>query len=61
MLNNDTLAQYLSGANWRKAVDALIKLREVYDSSDVDGDNLLELDELEFVVLSTNPDSSIST
>jgi hypothetical protein len=61
MLNNDMLAQYLSGSNWRKAVDALIKLRDVFDSSDVDGDNLLELDELEFVVLSTNPDASIST
>ena len=61
MLKNDMLAQYLSGSNWRKAVDALIRLREVFDSSDVDGDNLLELDELEFVILSTNPDASVST
>ena len=60
MLNNEMLALYLSGANWRQSIDALIKLRELFDSSDVDGDNNLEFEELEFVVLSTNPDASIA-
>ena len=36
------------------------KLREAFDCADVDGNNQLELEELEMVIISMNPKVSIS-
>merc|ERR1719272_1359132 len=36
------------------------KLREAFDCADVDGNNQLELEELEMVVMSMNPKANIS-
>jgi Ca2+-binding EF-hand superfamily protein/lambda repressor-like predicted transcriptional regulator len=55
MLRGNLLSQYLGNADWQGRADAMMKLREAFDCADVDGNNQLELDELEFVVLSMNP------
>jgi Ca2+-binding EF-hand superfamily protein len=45
--------------NWQAHADDMRKLREAFDNADVDGDNQLELEELEMVILSMNASAKI--
>ena len=56
MMRAGILASVLGdGRNWQERAEDMIKLREAFDTADVDGDNKLELEELETVVLNINP------
>jgi Ca2+-binding EF-hand superfamily protein len=46
-------------ADWRARAGEMRKLREAFDAADVDGDNRLELAELEMCILSMNPKADI--
>jgi Ca2+-binding EF-hand superfamily protein len=45
--------------DWKERTQDMRKLREAFDAADVDGDNQLELEELEMVIVSMNPKANI--
>jgi hypothetical protein len=45
--------------DWQERAQDMRKLREAFDTADVDGDNQLELEELEMVILSMNAKADI--
>lgn len=45
--------------DWKERTQDMRKLREAFDAADVDGDNQLELEELEMVIVSMNPKAKI--
>ena len=60
MMRAGTLKQYLPG-DWQSRAEDMRKLREAFDCADVDGNNELEMEELEMVVVSMNPKADVST
>ena len=54
MMRAGMLKQFLPG-DWRERAEDMRKLREAFDAADVDGNNELELEELEMCVISMNP------
>lgn len=54
MMRGGLLQDFLPG-DWQERAEDMRKLREAFDTADVDGDNQLELEELEMVVLAMNP------
>ena len=59
MMRAGTLKQFLPG-DWQERAEAMRKLREAFNAADVDGDNQLELEELEMCVISMNPKANIN-
>jgi hypothetical protein len=53
MVRAGSLKKYLP-ANWQERILDYVKLRESFDTSDVEGNDQLELEELEMVVISMN-------
>ena len=51
MMRAGLLKEFLPG-DWQDRADDMRKLREAFDAADVDGNNELELDELEMVIIS---------
>eukprot|EP01051_Picozoa_sp_SAG22_P002652 SAG22_NODE_120_length_19227_cov_7.584013_16_plen_1054_part_00 len=60
MMRGDALEQYMPG-DWQDRAADMIHLREAFDVIDVDGNNELEMDELEMVIISMNPRQHVST
>lgn len=61
MIRGAMLSDYLADdTDWNKNIDNMVKLREAFDCADIDGNNELELNELEFVMMSMHPNSKIS-
>ena len=58
MMRAGSLKPYLC-ANWKERTEDMRKLREAFDAADVDGNNELELEELEMVIISMNPKANI--
>lgn len=58
LMRSGALSQFLPG-NWRERAEDMRKLREAFDTADVDGDNQLELEELEMVIISMNPGADV--
>eukprot|EP01043_Picozoa_sp_COSAG02_P014829 COSAG02_NODE_618_length_19461_cov_39.117447_6_plen_1075_part_00 len=58
MMRGGELSQFLVG-NWQERAEDMSKLREAFDTADVDGDNELELEELEMVVTAMNPKADV--
>ena len=54
MMRGGALEHYLPG-EWHQRADDMCKLREAFDVIDVDGNNDMELDELEMILISTQP------
>jgi hypothetical protein len=54
LMRAGALAAWLPG-NWQEWAEDMHKLREAFDAADVDGDNQLELEELEMCIVSMNP------
>ena len=54
MMRAGLLTQFLPG-DWQERAEDMRKLREAFDTADVDGDNQLELEELEMVITAMNP------
>ncbi len=54
MMRAGLLTQFLPG-DWQERAADMRKLREAFDTADVDGDNQLELEELEMVITAMNP------
>jgi Ca2+-binding EF-hand superfamily protein len=59
MMRGGALKEFLPG-NWQERAEDMRKLREAFDTADVDGDNQLELEELEMVIVAMNPKANIS-
>ena len=59
MMRAGTLTQFLPG-DWQERAEDMRKLREAFDTADIDGDNQLELEELEMVTLSMNPSVDVA-
>ena len=59
MMRGGDLKEFLPG-NWQERAEDMRKLREAFDTADVDGDNQLELEELEMVVVAMNPKADVS-
>lgn len=59
MMRAGALHQVLPG-DWHERATDMRTLREAFNTADVDGDNKLELDELEMVILSLNPEVDAS-
>lgn len=60
MMRGGLLKEVLSD-DWQQRADDMTKLREAYDTADVDGNNELELAELEMVIISMNPKADVSS
>jgi hypothetical protein len=58
MMRSGALKEYLPG-DWQERAEDMRKLREAFDSADVDGDNQLEFEELEMCIMSMNPKADI--
>eukprot|EP01047_Picozoa_sp_COSAG01_P044356 COSAG01_NODE_4001_length_5444_cov_8.703087_4_plen_216_part_00 len=58
MMRAGMLKRFLPG-DWQERAEDMRKLREAFDAADVDGDNQLELDELEMCVISMNPKAEV--
>ena len=58
LMRGGALKQYLPG-DWQERAEDMRKLREAFDTADVDGDNQLELEELEMVIISMNPKADV--
>eukprot|EP01043_Picozoa_sp_COSAG02_P033959 COSAG02_NODE_2347_length_9092_cov_4.284666_4_plen_621_part_00 len=54
MMRAGLLTKFLPG-DWQERAEDMRKLREAFDTADVDGDNQLELEELEMVITAMNP------
>ena len=59
MMRGGDLKEFLPG-DWQERAEDMCKLREAFDTADVDGDNQLELEELEMVVVAMNPKADVS-
>eukprot|EP01043_Picozoa_sp_COSAG02_P038526 COSAG02_NODE_2978_length_7629_cov_3.880478_6_plen_589_part_00 len=56
MIRGNMLTDYLAeDTDWRQNISNMMKLRESFDSADIDGNNELEQHELEFVMMSMHP------
>ena len=60
MMRAGLLSQYLP-SDWRERAEDMRKLREAFDCADVDGNNQLEMEELEMVAVSMNPKANVSS
>lgn len=58
LMRSGALAQFLPD-DWQQRAEDMRKLREAFDTADVDGDNQLELEELEMVIISMNPGADV--
>eukprot|EP01050_Picozoa_sp_SAG11_P006514 SAG11_NODE_508_length_8874_cov_5.205812_4_plen_136_part_00 len=58
MMRAGALKKFLPG-DWQERAEDMRKLREAFDAADVDGDNQLELEELEMCIVSMNPKAVI--
>ena len=58
MMRAGALKAYLPG-DWQTLADDMRKLREAFDTADVDGNNELELEELEMCIRSMHPTANI--
>jgi hypothetical protein len=58
MMRSGALKQYLPG-DWQERAEDMCKLRDAFNSADVDGDNQLEFEELEMCIMSMNPKADI--
>lgn len=58
LMRAGALSQFLPGG-WRERAQDMTKLREGFDAADVDGNNELELEELEMVIMSMNPKANV--
>lgn len=58
MLRGGELKDFMPG-DWQERAEDMSKLREAFDTADVDGDNQLELEELEMVVMAMNPKANV--
>eukprot|EP01050_Picozoa_sp_SAG11_P004220 SAG11_NODE_263_length_11526_cov_23.830314_4_plen_1064_part_00 len=56
MMKSGSLDELFSPA-WQELAHDLRKIREGFDAADVDGDNQIELDELELIILSMAPEA----
>lgn len=54
MMCGDTIKKY-TAADWHKSAYQMRLYRNAYDTADVDGDNALEFEELEMVVMALDP------
>jgi Ca2+-binding EF-hand superfamily protein len=59
MMRGGDLKEFMPG-DWQEKAEDMRKLREAFDTADVDGDNQLELEELEMVVVAMNPKADVS-
>ena len=59
MMRAGSLKAFLPG-DWQERAEDMRKLREAFDAADVDGDNQLELEELEMCIVSMNPKAEVS-
>lgn len=60
MMRGGTLSRFLPG-EWQDRAADMRKLRDAFNTADVDGNNELELEELEMVIIAMNPKATIST
>ena len=58
MMRAGMLSEFLPG-DWQERAEDMRKLREAFDAADVDGNNELELEELEMCVISMNPKADV--
>ena len=59
MMRGGDLKEFMPG-DWQEKADDMRTLRDAFDTADVDGDNQLELEELEMVVIAMNPKADVS-
>jgi hypothetical protein len=59
MIRGNMLTAILGSAEWANRVDDIAKLRQAFDSVDVDANNRIEEDELDFMVMSMNALGSV--
>ena len=55
LMTSHLVDEVLPGGDWRSGAYQMRLLRNAYDTADVDGDNQLEFEELEMVVMSLHP------
>lgn len=60
MIRGNMLTAILGSAEWADRVDDIAKLRQAFDSVDVDGNDRIEEDELDFMVMCMNAQADIS-
>lgn len=60
MMRGGALSRFLPG-EWQERAADMRKLRDAFNTADVDGNNELELEELEMVIIAMNPKANIST
>ena len=58
MMRAGSLKAFLPG-DWQERAEDMRKLREAFDTADVDGDNQLELEELEMVIIAMNAKADV--
>ena len=54
MMRGGALSRFLPG-EWQERAADMRKLRDAFNTADVDGNNELELEELEMVIIAMNP------
>lgn len=55
LMTSHVVEKILPGGDWHKSAYEMRMLRNAFDTADVDGDNQLEFEELEMVVMSLHP------
>ena len=60
MIRGNLLTAHLGSSEWQHRIDDMVKLREAFDNADIDGNNSVELGELEFVLMSMNAKAEVS-
>jgi hypothetical protein len=61
LIRGEMLTDYLTDdTDWKRRIDNMVKLREAFDTADIDGNNELVQDELDFVLMHMNPKVNIT-